>query len=68
MGVAMATELLTSIPLPNLCQTRKHMEVKCRVEILKTRVVVHVELYCSHCGALWAEAVLALSEREFSWH
>ena len=67
MGVAMATELLTSIPC-RTCAKRKHMEVKCRVEILKTRVVVHVELYCSHCGALRAEAVLALSEGEFSWH
>ncbi len=44
------------------------MEVKCRVEILDTRVIVHVELYCSHCGALRGEAVLALSEREFSWY
>ncbi len=63
----MATELLTSIPC-RTCAKREHMEVKCRVEVLKTRVIVHVELYCSHCGALRAETVLALSEREFSWY
>ena len=67
MDVAMATELLTSIPC-RTCAKPVHMEVKCRVEIVKSRVIVHVELHCSNCGALRAEAVLALSEREFSWY
>ena len=63
----MTTELLTALPCMK-CGKRHQWEVKSWLETRKNRVIVHVELYCAHCGTRRAEAVLALSEREFTWH
>ena len=50
------------------CGGRELLTAEAQPTIKQARVVIRVLLRCAHCGKLRAETVIALSEREFTWH